>query len=402
MTELKSASAWVLLGVSLSASITAIVAGSTTPPLLPLIIKDLSITYTEASFFQTLFNASGTVVILFGLASDIIGPRRLGALGIMSMVLGSLIVALSSTFGMALLGQLVEGIGSTAIGIVTLVVIPRWFPAKDLGKAMGVYATGLPIATVIAFNLLDQVGFAYGWRSTFYVNTVLEVVMLGIFVLVIRDGPLRRTGDTDNNALKAFTLNLRNKEAWKLGVFWLLSLGAWTAFSTWMPTILNESKGLSLAYASSLTSVPLGVSLVAMPLIGLFSDRVGKRKVFLFIGPALIVCAFLGISYTSGMTLILWFLVAGLGFSMVPPTVFSLNGELSRAGGGGSTFGILNECSSLGIVFPVLVGAVQDYTGGVTYSPFVISIIMGLSIVAAYFVRESTTTGSNTAGRSGP
>jgi MFS family permease len=338
---------------------------------------------------MTLFSLPGLLVILFGVLSDRFGAKQLGAMSIFSLILGSIIVAISPSFEWILLGRLLGGVGTQSITVVAPAIVSQWFPPAELGTAMGIYGTGLPIAVVLAFDLLGRLGIAYGWRLPFYLEVAIGIVVLGLFWRFVRDGPLlqKRQNEIAHPAT-SLRKSLINHEAWKIGVYFLLVMAGWSAFTTWAPTLLNESKGLGLAYATFLVSVPMMMSLVCMPFIGWFSDRLRRRKLLILIGSTLMTSVILIISYASGLTLFLSFVILGVAFALMPAMVFSLAGEALGPGSAGTSFGILITCVSVGqAVAPYLVGLVRDMTGSLLCSFAAMSMFVGLSIIIAFLIK---------------
>lgn len=77
----------------------------------------------------------------------------------------------------------------------------------------------------------------------------------------------------------------------------------------------------------------------------------------------------------------------GVGFALVPPTVFSLGAETLGPKSAGTSFGIINTCMSLGSgTGALVVGVVQDLTHYLPYSFLAMAIIEGFAIVVAYFI----------------
>ncbi|MDG7036673.1 MAG: MFS transporter [Nitrososphaerota archaeon] len=138
---------------------------------------------------MTLFNLPGLFIILVGVLMDRFGARRAGTTFLGVLTIGTVIVASSATFIIALGGRLIGGVGAASIGVIAPAVISQWFDRDELGRAMGVYATGLPIATVVAFNVVGQLGIANGWRTSFLVQIPIDVVVLGLFWKLVRNEP---------------------------------------------------------------------------------------------------------------------------------------------------------------------------------------------------------------------
>jgi MFS family permease len=385
----RGTSRWIVLAVSWFASIAGLVSQQTPPPLMPLIMNDLRITHAEAGLIIAVFSIPG-LAIASGLLADRFGTRQLGVMSILSLALGSFIVAISPSFEAILIGRVIGGIGYVSVAVIAPAIISQWFPLGELGgTAMGIYATGLPVAVVTSFSLLGQFGIAYNWRLPFYIGVVISIVALGLFWRFVPEGPpMKKPREESPNAKARFRNNLTNRDAWKIGLYFFLFMAGWTSFTTWAPTLLSQFKGLSLATAGFLTSLPMIISLLFMPLLGWFSDRLRRRKVLLLMASALATVVLFIVPETLGLTLVISFVLMGIAFALVPPTIFSLTGEALGARSAGTSFGILNTCVSLGGIGPVLIGLVVDITASLPQSLAAIGIFMGLSAVLASRIKQ--------------
>lgn len=86
----------------------------------------------SAMFFATiLFQAP------FGAALDRFGLRPVVSLSLVSIALGTAIFAVASTYGQAVAGRAIIGVGSACMGAATHVIVARAFPARDFGYVNG-------------------------------------------------------------------------------------------------------------------------------------------------------------------------------------------------------------------------------------------------------------------------
>ncbi|MEL7462745.1 MAG: MFS transporter [Pseudomonadota bacterium] len=86
----------------------------------------------SAMFFATiLFQAP------FGAALDRFGLRPVVSLSLISIALGTAVFAISSTYGQAVAGRAIIGVGSACMGAATHVIVARAFPARDFGYVNG-------------------------------------------------------------------------------------------------------------------------------------------------------------------------------------------------------------------------------------------------------------------------
>lgn len=106
-------------------------------------------------------------VITMGRLADIKGRRVILHTGIASIMLGSIICALSMDVYTFLLGRFVQSVGTTAISVICLTIITDLFRGIELARYIAVYAAIFPVVFAIA-PIIGASLFEYlGWRANF-------------------------------------------------------------------------------------------------------------------------------------------------------------------------------------------------------------------------------------------
>ena len=186
------------------------------------------------------------------------------------------------------------------------------------------------------------------------------------------------------NGLSAF----KNAEVWKVGIIWLFFNGAILSFNTWAPTLLTTYKGFTPVEASFYASLLSWISLFAVPIYGTLSDRIGKRKVFIVAGAALLCFTEVAAAYSSGIILIAGIVAIGLVSAMMPGNIQTLPSEIlgpSRAGVG---FAVLGICGNIGIAATQpLAGVILDSTGSYSLSILSMALFAALCLGSALLVK---------------
>ena len=375
-----------ILGISLFASIVALISEQSPPPLMPFIMNDFVISHTQAALSMTLFDLPALFSIPLGILSDRHGKKGLGTISILLVGLGSLVVATSHSLAVMLIGRLAGGIGSAWTAIVTLAIVSQWLPGAETGAAMSVYGLGLPIATVTAFNALGRVGIAYGWRFAFYLVAVNSFIVVVLFLRFIRGAPCVRLSAHKGSAIYVGSSRwFVNRALWKLSIYWLFFNAAWYSFAAWAPTLLSEYTRIPLASTGTLSSVPMIACLPCMPLFGLVSNRLKSAgAVILVLGPGLMTVCLIILPFVRSVTPDFVAAVIGVGFSVVPPIVFRMAGDILGPNLAGSSFGVLNSCGGVGsAIGPVLVGITLDLGAAPIWGFTVAIVIEMLCVISA-------------------
>ncbi len=123
-----------------------------------------------------LFNLIGTP--LMAKLSDRAGRRSIYLLDVSLFAAGSLIVALSPTFGVLLLGRAVQGLGAGGIFPVASAVIGDTFPPEKRGSALGLIGAVFGLAFLIGPIIGGVVLMAASWRWLFLINLPIAAVVL--------------------------------------------------------------------------------------------------------------------------------------------------------------------------------------------------------------------------------
>jgi MFS family permease len=76
----------------------------------------------------------------------------------------------------------------------TSIVVGRWFPAPERGRAFGFILAAAQMGGAISPLLVVPIQIRYGWRASFYVFGVLGVAWSAIWYWWFRDSPAEKRG----------------------------------------------------------------------------------------------------------------------------------------------------------------------------------------------------------------
>ncbi len=160
---------------------------------LPDIGRDLGYSsQTLQSVISAYAIASSGFLLLGGRASDLLGRRRVLAVGLLLYCLASLAGGLATGTAQQLVARAFQGLGGALVFPSTLALINVLFkqgPARNqaLGFWAGAGAAGLVVG-VLAGGALTS---GFGWRAVFLVNVPLAgAALAATFALIAHDGPL--------------------------------------------------------------------------------------------------------------------------------------------------------------------------------------------------------------------
>jgi predicted MFS family arabinose efflux permease len=372
------------------------------PPVLRLIIEDLKLSHAEAGSLTSLFALPAIfLAILAGLLSDRWGTFKTGLISLTFLIAGTLIFATSGSFSCACLGRVVAGIGATTISIVAAQTLSRWFRGREIGTAMGIYNTAMPVSTIICFTTFGGLGESLGWRMPILLTMMIGVSVLTAFVILYKrppGQPHKIAPQKEEKVTCPFSSSLKlGGLVWLVGVCWMWFNAATISFLTFAPDFFI-SKGHSIGSAGFLTSLLMWGSLGLSPIIGRLVDKVGNEAVFIGVGGIMMATAIY--LFTCSTNFLFPMVAMAVAVALIPAPVFSFPSRILQPENLGLGFGILSTLSSTGMVFgPYLAGLVRDKTDSYETSFLFLSMLAVLVTITAFIlkarVRRGYTDGRN-------
>jgi MFS family permease len=353
---------WVILFVAVLGFVLFNYGLQSVPPLLNQFQALFGIDNATAGLLMSLVVIPGIFLALpAGLLINKYGFRKIGFFSAMLLAVGSAVTALSSIFSFTLLGRALLGIGGCFLTIGAAVVIPQWFQPKEIGKAMGIYVAGVPIAVTLAFFTTPVLAQGYGWQIPFYIGTVISIVSAALFLVTMKDGPYKMKDTEGSSGLKQV---FSNREIWKTNTVWMLfNMGA-IGFLTWAPIMFVMYKGFNIVDASILSSSVMVVNLFLVPLYGWVSDKLDRRKPFIIIGAVATSVTYFVISYTIGLPLVAAIILSGITAGLVPGLVMATAARSMPPKQAGAGFGVMTMWQNIGITITApLVGYILQTSG---------------------------------------
>lgn len=355
------------------------------PPVIPLIIEELKISHAQAGLLMGFFFFPGIVLYIFvGFLADKYRAKNIIVPSLLLIITGALIVAFSSTYFMAGAGRFITGTGALSTSIVIPLVLSRWFRGKELGLSMAIFHTGVPMGSVLSFNIMPVLAGIFGWRSSQWLTASMALLSLVVFLSLFIEAPDQNKRE-DKRAMAAITgISNISGAVWLLSVIWMLYTSATSSFLNFSTDFLVRN-GFSITLAGFSSGLIALVSLFFTPLAGLLIDKFHPQK--LFLASAGVVLAVLFILIFNFPHLSIPFIsMMGLFASLVPASVTTLVTLYMAPEKMGYAFGLINTLSNAGGVFsPYMAGFFRDFSGSYKLSFWFFSFL-SILIVAAVFI----------------
>jgi EmrB/QacA subfamily drug resistance transporter len=158
---------------------------------LPSLMADIGISVTSGQLLTTLFPLClGVVIPLVAFLSRRFSSKALTVSALVCFLAGSLIIALSSSFPLLIIGRILEGVATGILVPLVQVVVLAIYPQERWGLLMGIVG----IAMGFAPNVGPTIGGAFteflGWRSCFWFLAAFSLALLIAMLLWLHDADI--------------------------------------------------------------------------------------------------------------------------------------------------------------------------------------------------------------------
>ena len=177
------ARAWAVLAVTYLASIAAPMAQFKIPPLADSVIPQLIMSGIDPANVGTYFGLLMTCMTIIGAVLAFPAAficKRFGLKGTVlasdaCLAIGGFIAAIFGAGNLPLLyaSRIIEGLGIGLIGVAAPTCVSIWFPERTRGRALGIWATWVPVGCVAMFLVAPYVSIALGYQSVFWATAVM-------------------------------------------------------------------------------------------------------------------------------------------------------------------------------------------------------------------------------------
>jgi MFS family permease len=382
----KARGRWTILCVVYMAMLGFAITLQSVPPLIGSIVSELKVSFAEAGLLMSLFALPGVFVsIPAGALADRYGARLIGAISFLLMIGGQ--AMFTSGHRMAVLGaaRVVSGIGAMTLMVLLPQILSQWFAGAEIGLAMGILNTAMPLGTVLSLNVLSIIASASGWRWSGLAALLIPVAAFLLFLLLFAPPPPADGADRRSRPANAGRESLLRQVAgaggriWLVGACWLLFNASIISLFTFTPTFL-VGIGFAPGRAGATASAVMWLPLVLSPATGLVIDRVGGKRIMLVIA-GVSLAALIALVPSAAAWMLALMLLIGVAQTLVPAPVMALAPDVVPQERLGVGFGIVSTCLNLGIlVGPAVVGWARDLTGSFAVS-YALMALLSLAIV---------------------
>ena len=339
--------------------------------LLPLIGKELGLSYTEIGLVMTAQHVAGALSNLpGGMIVDTVGKKGyLMAISLFWVGFPYALMSLTHSYWMLLACVMLVGIGNNLWHPAALTTLAYRFPDRK-GLVIAFHGMGGNIADGLAPLVVGALLAWFSWRTVVVINVLpglimatLILVMLGAFSMTSSRDAIN-AGNKSNGVkkyLKDFARLLKNRE------LMLVSIGS--AFRTMTQIGLLTFLPVYLAYELNYSPFAVGVCLAVMQIAGLaaspigghLSDRIGRKRIvmssMILSGVTIVFMALAGKSFAF----VIFIALVGFFLYAMRPVMQAWAVEATPKELAGSGVGLQFGIQAVGAaVSPALFGVIAD------------------------------------------
>ncbi|MGP4103054.1 MFS transporter [Nonomuraea sp. KM90] len=304
-------------------------------------------------------------------------------------------VAGQTSLAALLTGGFFLGIGGTAFA-VGVPFVNAWFPPHRRGLAVGIFGAGMGGTAVSALTTVPLVRTG-GAATPFLITAAALAVYAVIAWLVLRDAPGRAVATQP--LLTRMTDTLKLPITWQACVLYAVAFGGYVAFSVYLPAYLQTGYGLEQADAANRMAGFVVLAVLARPLGGWLSDRIGPVPVLT--GTFLVVTVMAAIQALTPSLLpvgTIAFLTMAAALGAGSGATFALIARTAPPDKVGTVTGLVGAAGGLGgFVPPLVMGFIYGRLGsyglglGLLAVTGVLTLALTVTVVRAATTRPTTT-----------
>lgn len=175
------------------------------------------------------------------------------------------------------------GIAQAAVFPVAAMAVMIYVPVTERVRATAIYIATASLGAAAAPLLMAPVMEQLGWRAVFVLSGVIASVTAVVWVTLmppmpaILPQPEQHAVRARRGMLSELHVLVRNVPLLRLSIAYLLHSAVWFVFVFWFFRYLTEGRGFTILAGGRWGSLPSIAAFVLAPLIGMATDRLGRR-----------------------------------------------------------------------------------------------------------------------------
>jgi len=254
------------------------------------LMHDFSVTsHTLGILSGIYFYSYAAMQLPGGILIDYFGPKRLLIIAVSICALSTIAFAMTDSFYMACAARLMIGFGSAFAVVGTLKLASNWFSPERFAFLTGLMVTVGMLGSIGGEAPLSLMVDHFGWRESLVILGAVGILLALVIYIVSSDMPYVKpkhliVHHTEKRVLHNLSLLMRNKQLWFVALYGGLMYMATPVFcGLWGVPFLMVKMSMSKTMAANAISLVFVGWVIASPLWGIFSNRIGRRKIPMYI-----------------------------------------------------------------------------------------------------------------------
>ena len=217
-----------------------------------------------------------------GMFGERFGARSALALALFGCSLSSFLTSAMPREGAVLVlvsTRVLLGIAQAAVFPVAAMAIMVYVPVTERVRATAIYIAAASLGAATAPLLMAPVMERFGWRAVFVLSGILASVTALVWLTLVprTPHPDQPAAPARRGTLSELLVLVRNVRLLRLSIAYLLHSAVWFVFVFWFFRYLTEGRGFTILASGVWGSLPSIAAFVLAPLIGIATDRLGRR-----------------------------------------------------------------------------------------------------------------------------
>ena len=219
--------------------------------------------------------------LVSALIADMYDRKRLLLIFYTGFITGTFLCALSNSYSFLLISRIITGVFGGVISAMIYAIITDIFSFEIRGRVISYIQIASSVSQVIGIPLGLFLTDKFNWHIPF-----LSIAALGLVVLIIllkKMAPIKKQLNTDSNEYYKRFIKIIKSKRYSVAYIstGLLAIGGFILMP-FASIFLVHNVGISESELPLIYMAAGGCTIFAGPLIGIFSDKVGKLKVFIY------------------------------------------------------------------------------------------------------------------------
>ena len=334
--------------------------------------------------------------VVFGILADKYGRVRVFTYTILLFALGTALTGMATNIEQVYLFRFIAGVGAGGEYGIGMALVAEAWPKNKQGRASSYVSVGAQYGVILAALLSALILPTLGWRALFFVG-VIPVIFAFIVRKNLDESPEWLAAQKNKSLMKKdkgkllqlFETPRITFTTLALIVMATVQIAGYNGLMIWLPSMLQESQGLSVS-GSAIWTISTAVGMIiGMLTFGIFLDKFGAKRAFgvFLIASALAVYLYASATGSAGVLIggaIVGFFSNGMfaGYGALIGSMYPVQIRTT------ATNTIFNFGRAIGGFSPILVGyLLQNYD--MKMAMLYLASMYGLSFIVMMTLKKS-------------